>query len=567
MKEEIEDKLRVFVGWDSREDIAFQVCKQTILDKASVPVHVEPLKQRDLRRAQIYTRETDALASTEFTFTRFLIPHLMNYKGWALFVDCDFVFLEDIAKLFDQCDDKYAVMCAHHDYTPKEGLKMDGKQQHNYPRKNWSSCMLINCGHPSNARLTAELVNKESTTGAFLHRFSWLSDDEVGEISHKWNWLVGWYKEPEDGKPKALHYTEGGPWFPQYQDCEYALDWYRGKIRYLETQVENSKKKLERSKDKIKLTMDLDLPAKTKTYFHNLLNSWIDPDEHVYKSKESIEKFEERNVGIKVAAIAPAEEDGFNLRKKNALYDPYLEDFIIGCNGTISEFDREKKSDNTLIIRGLGGGGQKALKHCIENDRNYYAIDTGYLQPGTKKEYHRITYNNLQQQGPIIERPYDRLERLKYKVPKYREGEHILLCPPSLKVMKFYGEDLDKWIARTTTEIRKYTDRRIVVRQKPIRRDRVTNDTIWKALDNAYCLVTYNSIAATEALLHRRPAIALAPNAATALCNTKISDIDGNLNRYGADETYAFAAHLSYCQFTAQEMRNGKAWQILNESR
>ena len=228
------EPLKVFVGWDSREDIAYQVCKQSILDHASVPVKVIPLKQDDLRKKGIYGRSIDQLASTEFTFTRFLVPYLAGYTGWALFIDCDFVFLDDVKKIFDQADNKYAIMCAQHDYTPKEGTKMDGQVQHVYPRKNWSSMMLINCGSYTNGVLTKDLINNETKTGAYFHRFSWVPDAEVGELSHEWNWLVGWYKEPKDGKPKALHYTEGGPWFKQYENCEYALEWYKAKSSYLE---------------------------------------------------------------------------------------------------------------------------------------------------------------------------------------------------------------------------------------------------------------------------------------------------------------------------------------------
>ena len=235
--------LKIFVGWDSREDIAYQVCKASIENLASVPVEVIPLKQKELRKHKVYTRPVDALASTEFTFTRFLIPHLTEYEGWALFIDCDFVALEDVKLLFDQADDKYAVMCAQHDYTPKETVKMDGQVQHIYPRKNWSSMMLINCGHPSNASITAEQVNNVHKTGAYFHRFSWLDDTEIGELSHEWNWLVGWYKEPEDGSPKFLHYTEGGPWFKQYESCEYASEWYNAKSRMHEEIIESQKKR------------------------------------------------------------------------------------------------------------------------------------------------------------------------------------------------------------------------------------------------------------------------------------------------------------------------------------
>jgi lipopolysaccharide biosynthesis glycosyltransferase len=140
-------------------------------------------------------------------------------------MDCDMILLTDIQELFDQADEKYAVMCVHHDYTPREGFKMDGQKQSIYPRKNWSSVMLFNCGHPSNKQINSSVVNNTEITGKYLHRFSWLQDSEIGQLSHEWNWLTDWYKEPEDGKPKLLHYTEGGPWFENYRDCDYHKEW------------------------------------------------------------------------------------------------------------------------------------------------------------------------------------------------------------------------------------------------------------------------------------------------------------------------------------------------------
>ena len=213
---------KVFIGWDTREDIAYQVAEHSILSR-SKDVDIVPLVQKDLRKVGLYTRPDDPLSSTEFTFSRFLIPAIMNYKGWALFIDCDIIFLKNVQELFDLADDRYAVMCAKHDYEVKEGIKMDGKQQTVYPRKNWSSVFLINCGHPSNQKLTPDLVNTE--TGKYLHRFSWLDDNEIGEFSHEWNWLVGVYNEPTDGRPNAIHYTEGGPWFKNYRNCEYSKEW------------------------------------------------------------------------------------------------------------------------------------------------------------------------------------------------------------------------------------------------------------------------------------------------------------------------------------------------------
>ena len=214
--------MKVFVGYDPREDIAYQVCKHSIISKQP-DADVRPLIQKELRDAGWYTRPIDKLASTEFTFTRFLVPELADFKGWALFMDCDMILTTDIKELFDQADDQYAVMCVKHDYTPKEGTKMDGQKQTIYPRKNWSSVMLFNCAHPSNAALTQDLVNDLEINGAYLHRFSWLKDEEIGELDHTWNYLVGVYDDIDT--PNLIHYTEGGPWFENYRDCEFHQLW------------------------------------------------------------------------------------------------------------------------------------------------------------------------------------------------------------------------------------------------------------------------------------------------------------------------------------------------------
>ncbi len=227
---------KVFIGYDPREDIAYQVCKYSIKSR-NPTIDVEPLIQKDLRDNGWYWRAEDKLGSTEFTFTRFLVPELMYFNGWAVFMDCDMILQTDIEELFKQADDQYAVMVAKHDYTPKPGMKMDNKTQHPYPRKNWSSVMMFNCAHPSNQKLSADLVNHPETTGKYLHRFSWLADHEIGEISHEWNWLVGWYKEPTDGNPKCLHYTEGGPWFENYRTCPYNREWKNELYKMLEVKT------------------------------------------------------------------------------------------------------------------------------------------------------------------------------------------------------------------------------------------------------------------------------------------------------------------------------------------
>jgi cytidyltransferase-like protein len=212
----------VYVGWDSREDIAYKVCEYSIRNH-NKNVKVFPIKQHEVIQNNLYWREPDKFSSTEFTFTRFLVPYLSNYQGWAIFTDCDFLFLDDVKKVFDQADEKYAVMVVKHDYYPAEVQKMDGALQRNYPRKNWSSFILWNCGHELNRSVDLKMVNEES--GKYLHRFSWLPDHAIGSLSVEWNWLTDWYKQPKDGYPKALHYTLGGPWFKNYKTCDYSELW------------------------------------------------------------------------------------------------------------------------------------------------------------------------------------------------------------------------------------------------------------------------------------------------------------------------------------------------------
>lgn len=213
---------KVFIGYTSYQDVVYQVSKHSI-ERHSRDIKCFPIVQSALRELGVYTRASDQNGSTEFSITRFLTPWLAGYKGWVLFCDNDTLALTDMNKLFDQADDKYAVMCVKHDHKPSGEIKLDGQKQTQYPRKNWSSVVLWNCNHPKNQFITPELVNEVSPL--FLHRFMWLEDNEIGEFSHEWNWLVDWYKEPKDGNPKFLHYTEGGPYFENYQDCGYAELW------------------------------------------------------------------------------------------------------------------------------------------------------------------------------------------------------------------------------------------------------------------------------------------------------------------------------------------------------
>ena len=215
--------MKVFIGWDSREDIAYQVCRKSLLKHSSIPLDIQPIKQSELRERGLYTREFDPLSSTEFSFTRFLTPYLAGYNGWAVFVDCDFLFRGDIAGLMDYADGAKACFVVQHDYRPFEKVKMDNKAQHQYPRKNWSSFMFMNCSHPEVKALTPDVVNKES--GMFLHRFEWLKDESIGSLPIAWNYLEGWHTKDHCPNPIAVHFTRGGPWFRDYMEVEYAREW------------------------------------------------------------------------------------------------------------------------------------------------------------------------------------------------------------------------------------------------------------------------------------------------------------------------------------------------------
>jgi lipopolysaccharide biosynthesis glycosyltransferase len=217
------EQLRIFIGWDSREPIAYDVARATALEHASIPLDIQPIKLDDLVAKGVYTRAVDPLASTEFTYSRFFTPWLAGYEGWALFCDCDFMFFGDLAGLLDYNDPSKAVYCVQHDYQPKDSVKMDGKVQTAYPRKNWSSCMWFNCAHPSVRQLTPELINREG--GAYLHRMQWAKDEEIGALPTEWNWLEGWNEKPATGYPKVVHYTRGGPWFKDWQDVDYGDEW------------------------------------------------------------------------------------------------------------------------------------------------------------------------------------------------------------------------------------------------------------------------------------------------------------------------------------------------------
>jgi hypothetical protein len=215
--------LKVFIGYDPRESVAWHALTHSIMRHSSVPVAVIPLALSSLKG--IMTRERDPKQSNDFSFSRFLVPYLSGYTGYALFLDCDMLFRCDVSELFDigLRDSQKAVHVVKHDYIPRNHIKYLGNVQHVYPRKNWSSVVLWNCGHEANRIVTPEFVN--NSTGIVLHRFSWLEDGLIGELDEKWNWLVGEYSNPPSDV-KNVHWTIGGPYFNEFSEVDFAGEWF-----------------------------------------------------------------------------------------------------------------------------------------------------------------------------------------------------------------------------------------------------------------------------------------------------------------------------------------------------
>ena len=212
---------RIYIGFDPKESIAYHVLSHSILRHSSKPVAIIPVNLTNL--SAYYHRQYDNRQSNEFSFSRFLAPLLSEYQGRAIYMDCDMLVTTDISELFDQlADTPEAVYVVKHDYESNTKIKYLGKKQYTYPRKNWSSFIYWNCGHPKNACLTKDIINEEAP--AYLHRFSWLDDEDIGELDCSWNFLVGEY-EPPSITPKVIHWTLGGPYFNDFKECDYADLW------------------------------------------------------------------------------------------------------------------------------------------------------------------------------------------------------------------------------------------------------------------------------------------------------------------------------------------------------
>lgn len=213
-----DEVIRIFIGYDSRLPVLFNVAQHSIIRHATRPVSITPIKLSHL--GHIFTRERLSIQSTEFSFSRFLTPYLAGYRGWAIFMDNDIVARDDIAKLWDLRDDRYAVQCVKHDHQPSSSVKFLGEPQTQYNKKNWSSVMLMNTARCT--ALTPAYVNKAS--GLELHQFKWLeSDDLIGALPMEWNFLVEYYKHDEGAK--IVHYTEGGPYYEATRHVDFAETW------------------------------------------------------------------------------------------------------------------------------------------------------------------------------------------------------------------------------------------------------------------------------------------------------------------------------------------------------
>ena len=236
--------MQIFIGFDPREGTAFGVARHSVERRLNLPIPVRGLVLSALVERGLYTRPieykasavdrpimwdtiSDAPMSTEHANARFLVPHLAK-TGWALFMDGDMLARGNVGKVFHGLDPEGAAYCVKHRHEPEPGVKMDGQMQTRYARKNWTSFILFNCDHPANRRLTVEMVN--TLPGRDLHRLCWLDDDEIGELGPEWNFLVGHTDPSVD--PKVVHFTDGVPDMPGYQDCEYADEWRAERARW-----------------------------------------------------------------------------------------------------------------------------------------------------------------------------------------------------------------------------------------------------------------------------------------------------------------------------------------------
>ena len=212
-------KVKIYVGFDPRESVVYHTFIQSLIEKSTLPIEITPLAVSTLN----FYEESHQDKSNDFVYSRFLTPFMSNFEGWSIYVDGDMICQADIKELLTLRDDTKAVQVVKHDYKTKAENKYLDNKNDNYPRKNWSSVILWNCSHPKHKILTPEFINKQ--TGKFLHRFSWLEDEEIGELPIEWNWLAIEY--PENPLAKLIHYTLGAPCFKEYRETSMAENWLK----------------------------------------------------------------------------------------------------------------------------------------------------------------------------------------------------------------------------------------------------------------------------------------------------------------------------------------------------
>ncbi len=213
------ETINIVIGYDEREAVAYHTCVESIISNSSEHIKIIPLCLKHFKKY----KEKHNDGSNEFIYSRFLTPYLMNFNGWAIFLDGDMICLEDISDLWKLRDNRYAIQVVKHDYKTKMSKKYWGNKNENYPRKNWSSVILWNCSHEDNKCLVPEFVNDKP--GSFLHRFQWLDDKLIGSLDKRWNWLaIEYEKNPDAG---IIHYTLGTPCFKDFSDTSMSEYWHQ----------------------------------------------------------------------------------------------------------------------------------------------------------------------------------------------------------------------------------------------------------------------------------------------------------------------------------------------------
>jgi len=226
----------VFIGYEERLPVQYEVCKHSILQTSSGPVDIFPLNHKELRRNKLFWRpwlvdpatgnyidvQDKKPFSTQFSHSRFLTPHYARWLGYddnqlSLFVDSDFLFVEDVYKLFEEGEHQFRhkigdVAVCKHNFEPEKTVKMDLQQQATYPKKLWSALMLFS----PRALDSLSLEDVNTQPGSYLHQFEWSSETYVKSLDLGWNFIPG----HNTGTPKAIHYTHGTPDIEMYDRCE-----------------------------------------------------------------------------------------------------------------------------------------------------------------------------------------------------------------------------------------------------------------------------------------------------------------------------------------------------------